>query len=66
MTGDWLEAVAALASLGLADDAHVSILGMSMGARFGLPAAAALGPRLQCAVFGKIGIRQSGPLHPGL
>ena len=50
MTADWLEAVSALADLGLADDAHVSVFGMSMGARFGLPAAAALGPRLQCAV----------------
>jgi hypothetical protein len=39
---------------------------MSMGARFGLPAAAALGPRLQCAVLGKFGVRQAAPLHPGL
>lgn len=37
-----------------------------MGARFGLPAAAALGPRLQCAVLGKFGLRQAAPLHPGL
>jgi dienelactone hydrolase len=66
MTGDWLEAVSALAALGLADPAHVSVFGMSMGARFGLPAAAALGPRLQCAVLGKFGIRQATPLHPGL
>jgi dienelactone hydrolase len=66
MTGDWLEAVAALAALGLADPAHVSVFGMSMGARFGLPAAAALGPRLQCAVLGKFGVRQAAPLHPGL
>ena len=66
MTADWLEALSALADLGLADEAHVSVFGMSMGARFGLPAAAALGPRLQCAVLGKFGIRQAGPLHPGL
>lgn len=66
MTADWLEAVSALAGLGFADNAHVSVFGMSMGARFGLPVAAALGPRLQCAVFGKFGIRQAGPLHPGL
>lgn len=32
MTADWLEAVSALADLGLADDAHVSVFGMSMGA----------------------------------
>jgi dienelactone hydrolase len=66
MTADWLEAVSALADLGLADSAHVSVFGMSMGARFGLPAAAALGPRLQCAVLGKFGLRQAAPLHPGL
>ncbi len=33
MTADWLEAVSALAGLGLADEAHVSVFGMSMGAR---------------------------------
>ena len=66
MTADWLDAVSVLAALGLADAAHVSVFGMSMGARFGLPAAAALGPRLQCAVLGKFGIRQAAPLHPGL
>jgi dienelactone hydrolase len=66
MTTDWLEALAALADLGFADDTHVSVFGMSMGARFGLPAAAALGPRLQCAVLGKFGLRQAPPLHPGL
>jgi dienelactone hydrolase len=53
MTGDWLTAVSALAALGLVDDANVSVFGMSMGARFGLPVATALGPRLRCAVLGK-------------
>jgi dienelactone hydrolase len=66
LTADWLETVSALAGLGLADDAHVSVFGMSMGARFGLPVAAALGPRLRCAVLGKLGIRQAPSLHPGL
>ncbi len=66
MTADWLEALSALAGLGLADDAHVSVFGMSMGARFGLPVAAALGSRLQCAVLGKFGLRQAASLHPGL
>lgn len=66
MTVDWLEAVSALAGLGLADAERVSVFGMSMGARFGLPAAAALGPRLQCAVLGKFGVQQVASLHPGL
>lgn len=66
MTGDWLAAVSALAALGIVDDANVSVFAMSMGARFGLPVASALGSRLRCAVIGKFGIRQSGLLHPGL
>jgi dienelactone hydrolase len=66
MTTDWLHVVSVLAGLRLADDAHVSVFGMSMGARFGLPAAAALGRRLRCAVLVKFGIRQAGQLHPGL
>lgn len=66
MTADWLETISALAGLGLAEHEHVSVFGMSMGARFGLPVAAALGPRLRCAVLGKFGIRQARPLHPGL
>ena len=66
MTGDWLATVSALAAEDLLDDANVSTLGMSMGARFGLPVAAALGSRLRCAVFGKFGLCQTGALHPGL
>ena len=66
ITRDWLDAVSALAAEGLADDATVSVFGMSMGTRFGLPVAAALGSRARCAVFGKFGIRQAEPLHPGL
>ena len=66
MTEDWLETVGELAALDLLDDANVSAFGMSMGARFGLPVAAALGSRLRCAVFGKFGVRQTHQLHPGL
>jgi cephalosporin-C deacetylase-like acetyl esterase len=66
MTADWLQAVSVLAGLRLADDARVSVFAMSMGVRFGLPTAAALGPRLQCAVLGKFGMHEAGPLHPGL
>jgi dienelactone hydrolase len=66
ITADWLESCSALADQGLADDAHVSVFGLSMGARFGLPVAAALGSRLQCLVFGKFGIQQAKQLHPGI
>lgn len=66
MTEDWLDAVSALAALGLMNGANVSVFGMSMGARFGLPVAAALESRLRCAVLGKFGIRQTDLIHPGL
>jgi dienelactone hydrolase len=66
MTADWLDTLSALAAQGHADDANVSLFGMSMGARFGLPVAAALGSRLRCLVLGKFGTRQAAALHPGL
>jgi len=66
MTTDWLETVSALAAEGLADDASVGVFAISMGVRFGLPVAAALGSSVRCAVFAKFGIRQTGLLHPGL
>ena len=66
MTEDWLETVSAIAAQDLIDDAAISVFGVSMGTRFGLPVAAALGSRLRCAVFGKFGIRQGDMIHPGL
>jgi dienelactone hydrolase len=66
MTEDWLETLSAIAAQDLIDDADVSVFGISMGARFGLPTAAALASRLRCAVFGKFGVRQTDLIHPGL
>ncbi|MEV0273801.1 dienelactone hydrolase family protein [Hamadaea sp. NPDC050747] len=56
MTADWL-AAARLVGLD-----RIGYVGLSLGTRFGLPLAAALGDRLRCAVFGKFGLRH----HPGM
>jgi len=66
MTLDWRSALDLLAAEGLADTTRMAYIGMSMGTRFGLPVVAAAGDRMQCAVFGKFGLRQAPPAPPEL
>jgi dienelactone hydrolase len=63
---DWVTTADLLADADIADGAQFAYFGLSMGTRFGLPTAAALGPALRCAVFGKFGLRSAATLNPGL
>lgn len=66
MADDWQATVHALSASGLVDAGNLAYLGMSMGARFGIPLSAALGDRLRCAVLGKFGLWQGSALNQGL
>ena len=65
MAADWLATCDALAEAGIADRTRLAYCGLSLATRLGLPTAAALGPTLRCAVFGKFA-PNSPALPPGL
>ncbi|MER7372515.1 hypothetical protein [Streptomyces lanatus] len=66
MTDDWRTVVGSLGTLGIVDATNLAYLGMSMGTRFGLPLAAALGDQIRCVVLGKFGLRQGPGMPVGL
>jgi dienelactone hydrolase len=65
LADDWVSTVRALDAGGVADGTRVSYVGLSMGARFGIPTAAALGEHLRCAVLGKFGLAQVADFPAG-
>jgi len=65
MVGDWRETLAAIDMAADVDTTGVGYVGVSMGSRFGLPLAAAIGSQLRCAVFGKFGLVEAGGLYEG-
>ena len=52
---DWVAALDVAGGAGLVDTGRVGYIGLSMGSNFGFPLCALLGPRLSCAVLGKLG-----------
>lgn len=63
MRADWLAALDTAVAAGLVDGYRVGFFGLSMGARYGIPTCAALGPRLRGVVLGKFGFRCSGVMR---
>ena len=65
MVDDWRETLAAIGMVAEVDTTGVGYVGVSMGSRFGLPLAAAIGTQLRCAVFGKFGLVEAAGLYEG-
>lgn len=66
MTADWQASLIALRRERLICEEPVGYIGLSMGARYGLPLAAALGARLGALVIGKFGLQQTPLIDPRL
>lgn len=65
MIGDWQAAVGAVGAEEAVDSGNLGYFGLSMGTRFGIPLAAAVGHDLRCSVFGKFGLTTAPGFYEG-
>jgi dienelactone hydrolase len=66
MVREWQAVVDVFRGLEVVDTTNLGYVGLSMGTRFGVPFAAAVGDALRCAVFGKFGLTQAPGMYEGM
>jgi dienelactone hydrolase len=66
MVREWQAVVDVFHGLEVVDTTNLGYVGLSMGTRFGVPFAAAVGDALRCAVFGKFGLTQAPGMYEGM
>ena len=66
VVNEWRAAIEAVGDVENVETSSLGYVGLSMGTRFGVPLAAALGKSLRCAVFGKFGLVEAPGMYEGM